>query len=34
MANIIAGLGAQLGLDTTEFKKGIAEAKNSLKELR
>ena len=34
MANIIAGLGAQLGLDTTEFKKGIAEAKNSLKELK
>ena len=33
MANIIAGLGAQLGLDTTEFKKGISEAKNSLKEL-
>lgn len=32
MANIIAGLGAQLGLDTTEFKKGISEAKNSLKE--
>ena len=34
MANIIAGLGAQLGLDTTEFKKGIAEAKNSLRELK
>lgn len=34
MANIIAGLGAQLGLDTTEFKKGIAEAKNSLQELK
>ena len=34
MANIIAGLGAQLGLDTTEFKKGISEAKNSLKELK
>jgi hypothetical protein len=23
MANVIAGLAAQLGLDTTEFKKGI-----------
>jgi lambda family phage tail tape measure protein len=34
MATIIAGLGAQLGLDTTEFKKGISEAKNSLKELK
>jgi lambda family phage tail tape measure protein len=34
MANIIAGLGAQLGLDTTEFKKGISEAKSSLKELK
>jgi lambda family phage tail tape measure protein len=34
MAKIIAGLGAQLGLDTTEFKKGISEAKNSLKELK
>jgi lambda family phage tail tape measure protein len=34
MANIIAGLGAQLGLDTTEFRKGISEAKNSLKELK
>jgi len=33
MAQIIAGLGAQLGLDTTEFKKGISEAKKSLKEL-
>ena len=34
MANIIAGLGAQLGLDTTEFRKGISEAKNSLKDLK
>ena len=34
MANIIAGLGAQLGLDTTEFKKGISEAKGSLKEFK
>jgi lambda family phage tail tape measure protein len=34
MANIIAGLGAQLGLDTTEFKKGISEAKSSLKEFK
>ena len=25
MANVIAGLAAQLGLDTTEFKKGIHE---------
>ena len=33
MAQIIAGLGAQLGLDTTEFKKGIGEAKDKLKEL-
>jgi hypothetical protein len=33
MANMIAGLGAQLGLDTTEFKKGISEAKSSLKDL-
>lgn len=33
MAQIIAGLGAQLGLDTTEFKKGISEAKDKLKEL-
>ena len=33
MAQIIAGLGAQLGLDTTEFKKGIGEAKKSLTEL-
>jgi hypothetical protein len=32
MAQIIAGLGAQLGLDTTEFKKGIGEAKKELKE--
>lgn len=32
MANIIAGLGAQLGLDTTEFRKGIGEAKKELKE--
>ena len=32
MTQIIAGLGAQLGLDTTEFKKGISEAKISLKE--
>ena len=32
MANIIAGLGAQLGLDTTEFKKGIGEAKKELKD--
>jgi lambda family phage tail tape measure protein len=34
MANVIAGLAAQLGLDTTEFKKGIGEAKSSLKELK
>lgn len=34
MANVIAGLAAQLGLDTTEFKKGISEAKSSLKELK
>jgi len=34
MANIIAGLGAQLGLDTTQFQKGISEAKDSLKELK
>jgi lambda family phage tail tape measure protein len=34
MANIIAGLGAQLGLDTTEFKKGISEAKSSLKDFK
>ena len=34
MANFIAGLGAQLGLDTTEFRKGISEAKNSLKDLK
>ena len=34
MANMIAGLGAQLSLDNTEFKKGIAEAKESLKELK
>jgi hypothetical protein len=34
MANIIAGLGAQLGLDTTQFQKGIGEAKSSLKELK
>ena len=34
MAAIIAGLGAQLSLDTTEFKKGIAETKNSLKEFK
>ena len=33
MANIIAGLGAQLGLDTTQFQKGISEAKSSLKGL-
>ena len=33
MAQIIAGLGAQLGLDTTEFKKGIGEAKDKLNEL-
>jgi lambda family phage tail tape measure protein len=34
MANVIAGLAAQLGLDTTEFKKGIGEAKSSLKEFK
>ena len=34
MANVIAGLAAQLGLDTTEFKKGIAEAKDSVAELK
>jgi lambda family phage tail tape measure protein len=34
MAHVIAGLGAQLGLDTTEFKKGIYEAKSALKELK
>ena len=34
MAQIIAGLGAQLGLDTTEFRKGISEAKRSLGELK
>jgi len=34
MANMIAGLGAQLSLDNTEFKKGIAEAKESLKDLK
>jgi len=34
MANIIAGLGAQLGLDTSQFQKGISEAKSSLKELK
>jgi len=34
MAQIIAGLGAQLGLDTTEFKKGIAEAKESIASLK
>ena len=34
MANIIAGLGAQLGLDTTEFRKGISEAKEAVGELK
>jgi hypothetical protein len=34
MANIIAGLGAQLGLDTSQFQKGISEAKSSLKDLK
>jgi len=34
MANVVAGLGAQLGLDTTEFQKGISEAKESTMELK
>ena len=34
MANVIAGLAAQLSMDTTEFRKGISEAKNSLQELK
>lgn len=34
MAQIIAGLGAQLGLDTTEFKKGISEAKEAISDLK
>ena len=34
MAQVIAGLGAQLGLDTTEFKKGIAEAKEAISTLK
>jgi lambda family phage tail tape measure protein len=34
MAQIIAGLGAQLGLDTTEFKKGISEAKEAISNLK
>ena len=34
MANVVAGLGAQLGLDTTEFRKGIAEAKESVESLK
>jgi lambda family phage tail tape measure protein len=34
MAQVIAGLGAQLGLDTTEFKKGISEAKVAISSLK
>jgi len=32
MANVIAGLATQLSMDTTEFQKGISEAKKSMKE--
>ena len=34
MANVVAGLAAQLGLDTTEFKKGVREAIDTLQELK